>query len=1240
MIRLSPVLLLLTVLGACVDGGNTDDKPNEDSAPTNITPSATITSHADNDTVREGDLITLRGTVSDEDASAGELLASWTVAGTEVCAPAAPNADGETSCDVRFLPDGGAVTLTVEDPDGATGTASVNLTVTATDAPTATILAPVTSGLYYSDIPVALMASVADTEDAATALSVSWEDDVAGVLTGLATTPAADGSLSESVAFAAGAHLLSLTVTDTDGKQAVTSVSFTVGGPNALPTCGITAPASGSAALVGDSVHFEGNAGDTNVAAELLTATWTSDLDGVLSTGPVGADGVSSFDVATLGAGTHLISFDVVDEVGGACASAVSLTVGTPPELIVLSPLDGDVVNDGEGISFTGMVADNEEPASDLSITWESDLDGVIDSTPADAAGTLGFSAQLTAGNHTITVTATDSAGFSDVESFDLTVNGLPSAPTVTLAPDPATTTDTLVATATGSVDPDGSGSVSYSYAWYVDGVLSAGSTSDTLPADATTKHETWTVVVTPDDGTGSGSAGWAELTISNSTPVLSTPTLSATSARVGDVVACGATATDDDGDSVGLTYTWTNASSGAVIASGESYTLTAADTEPGDSLFCTVSADDGDSGTATADSAPLTVLDTDPVLSTVSVTPSTGNVGDSFSCSATATDADEGTPSLSYSWTVGGTTVGTGDTYVATAADTNPGDSLTCTVTADDGDGGTATGSASVLIGNSAPTLSGTSVSPSTALVGASLVCSTTAADADGGTPTLDYAWSVGGSTIATGSSYTVSEADTNPGDTVTCTVTATDTDGGTVSDSASAAVGNSAPTISSVSVSPATAAVGETFTCAASATDADGGTPTLTYGWTNGGTVLGSGSTYVVTAADTDPGDTITCNVRATDADGGRGSDSATGTVADTLPTAPTVTITPSAPVETVDDLICAASGSTDADGQAVSYVATWTVDGVAFAGTSTTTMSGDTVPAASTLADEEWVCTVTPVAGGASGASGSASVIIDSNLPDLVVDGVSYDLAEGSYEYDDIEVINGGELVINGLVILEANSFYLEAGSTVNGDEAGGAGGTSGSSGVGTGAGTGSSTGGAGGGSHGGTGGTGGYDSGDSPGVGGATYGDTGSTSIDSGSGGGSGTSGGTGAAGGGAIFVYARDISCDGDISMNGGTGIGSGRSGGGGSGGGILLVGESVEVTGTLMADGGDGGSGTSTANDGGGGGGGGRIKLFSELPLVITGSYSVTGGAGGVYGSGGYGSAGADGVYTTGSITY
>ena len=77
-----------------------------------------------------------------------------------------------------------------------------------------------------------------------------------------------------------GEHAISLTVEDTSGKTATSSVVIMVGGSNNDPTCGITSPVGGAAGVVNDTVLFEAQVEDLDINANQLTVQWSSDKDG------------------------------------------------------------------------------------------------------------------------------------------------------------------------------------------------------------------------------------------------------------------------------------------------------------------------------------------------------------------------------------------------------------------------------------------------------------------------------------------------------------------------------------------------------------------------------------------------------------------------------------------------------------------------------------------------------------------------------------------------------------------------------------------------------------------------------------------------------------------------------------------------------------------------------------------------------------------------------------------------
>jgi large repetitive protein len=937
-------------------------------------------------------------------------------------------------------------------------------------APDVSITAPTGDGPYYSDQPIALSAVVSDAEDAATALELRWltED---GELDADSSVDD-DGVVEGSVSLAEGSWTLELHAIDRDGNRAEDTVSLTVGGPNSAPTCAITSPTDGGAASEGAEVTFTGTASDADVPATSLSATWTSDLDGDLRSGAPETDGTLAFATRDLTLGTHRIQLQVTDEAGALCGESLFFTVGSPPTLTLDTPADGDRVNEGEAVVFTGSVGDAEDRAEDLSLSWQSSLDGEFSTAGADTSGALSLStSDLQPGEHALEIRVTDTDGLYAVDQRTLHVNAVPTAPTVSISPDPAVTTDDLVATATGATDPDASGAVTLAYAWTEDGAA-LSETSATLPAASTTKGRTYRVSVTPSDDMGAGEAGTAELEVSNADPSLTGPSLSASTAQVGDTLICAATASDvDPADSPTVSMAWHDGST------GPTYTVVEGD-DPGDTLSCTARADDGDGGTASG-TATATVSNTDPSISAASVTPSTARVGDTLTCAATATDADGGSPTLTMTWPDGST----GSTYVVQASD-DPGDVLTCSISASDTDGGSATTTATATVLNTDPVVGTVVISPSSATNDDTVSCTAAATDGDGGTPSLTYAWSgsIAGA-LGSGASLDLSTTAVGSAEVVTCTATATDTDGGTDTGTDTLTTDNRAPTVS-LALTPVSPGADDTLTCSASTSDDDDDTLTTSFTWTVGGSAVSASSTSalvstlegafvrgqgVVCSATTSDGkggtdsdsdsttivnsapslsgvglltavirtdDVISATATTSDADGDSvtlsyawtvsgtvvqtgasatldgasgtvgfdrydtvsvsvtASDSSTSTtvssglttVSNTAPTTPSVSITPTDPEEG-DALLCSVdTASTDADGDTVVYTLTWEADGSAYSagsgwvGPSTATITDDTVDADDTLEDETWVCTVTPDDSTDAGTAATASVSID--------------------------------------------------------------------------------------------------------------------------------------------------------------------------------------------------------------------------------------------------------------------
>ena len=153
------------------------------------------------------------------------------------------------------------------------------------------------------------------------------------------------------------------------------------------------------------------------------------------------------------------------------------------------------------------------------------------------------------------------------------------------------------------------------------------------------------------------------------------------------------------------------------------------------------------------------------------------------------------------------------------------------------------------------------------------------------------------------------------------------------------------------------------DVLTVTASGTDPEGSGVQFTYRWlVDGAEVLSDGPTASAQssldgASYFSKGQTVQAEVVPNDGmDDGAADLSALVSVANSAPTAPVVTVSPAAP-EDYEDIVCAAAGSTDADGDAVTYSYSWTQDGVA-----RPDLDGqDTAPSSETSLGEAWECTV---------------------------------------------------------------------------------------------------------------------------------------------------------------------------------------------------------------------------------------------------------------------------------------
>ena len=67
---------------------------------------------------------------------------------------------------------------------------------------------------------------------------------------------------------------------------------------------------------------------------------------------------------------THNISKKVTDEVGETCTATINYTVGTPQNITIDTPVDGDH-SEGDAITFSATVSDAQDQPDEIALDWK-----------------------------------------------------------------------------------------------------------------------------------------------------------------------------------------------------------------------------------------------------------------------------------------------------------------------------------------------------------------------------------------------------------------------------------------------------------------------------------------------------------------------------------------------------------------------------------------------------------------------------------------------------------------------------------------------------------------------------------------------------------------------------------------------------------------------------------------------------------------------------------------------------
>ena len=381
-------------------------------AGSNHAPVASISSPSDGASFVEGSVVSLSGSATDaEDGALGGSALAWSSSLDGALGSGSSVSSSTLRRGVH------TITLTATDSAGATGSASVGISIVqaGNHAPVATITAPADGAAVFAGTAVTFSGSATDAEDGPLSGSaLQWSSSRDGAL-------GTGASLTLST-LSAGAHVIRLTATDSRGDSGAASIGLTVLPPNQPPVAQITSPADGASFDAGQTVQLRGSADDPEDGAlSGASLTWTSSLDGLLGHG-------ASLDTASLQPGAHTITLSAIDSGGRTGSASIGVTirpaaVNLPPVARLLVPAQALVA---ETLTADGSAS--------------SDSDGSIASYAFDfgdgSAKIAGSAAKVThawatAGAYTVTLTVTDDKGATGSATASVTVSAVGRVPGV-----------------------------------------------------------------------------------------------------------------------------------------------------------------------------------------------------------------------------------------------------------------------------------------------------------------------------------------------------------------------------------------------------------------------------------------------------------------------------------------------------------------------------------------------------------------------------------------------------------------------------------------------------------------------------------------------------------------------------------------------------------------------------------------------------------------------------------------
>ena len=561
--------------------------------------------------------------------------------------------------------------------------------------------------------------------------------------------------------------------------------------------------------------------------------------------------------------------------------------------------------------------------------TWTSTSWSVDWTSPVSGSGSVQFNLAVLAGNGMRNTGGDDYATTSVSLSEAVTANQAPSVSSLAFEPTNPTTEDAILVTYTFN-DTDGDVESGTTFAWHLNNSLMPSHTTATLPSSATSKHQSWTVEVTPSDGIDSGSTVMSStLTIANSLPQITNVQLSDTDPDSSTELTFQYLSDDADDDAIDLHVQWKL--NGQVVPElDNATTLPAIATRSNDVWSVELRGHDGEGFGAWTPSANVTIAsgNTPPVVSQVSlVIPSPTDTTSDLLVQWDEVDGDgDAIVEREIAWTVNGQIIEAAHGMnPLPPAMTTKGEVWKASVRASDGITWSSwEESDTVTIVNAAPIITSIQLNSSSMTVMHDLIANIEHEDADGDTVSItSLRWFNQGQENLAFTNASLEGAALMKGDVWTVEVTVSDGESEVSGTSASATILNAAPSVSLQWPDPITSL--NELAPQLLASDPDGDSIEIWTNWyKNGFRNAGLENSTVVPSEKLAPGQTWTMSVLVWDGDtfGERVED--TLVIANLPPTAAFSVL--STEVWFGEEVVLSAADSIDLDGNDLTYTWSW--------------------------------------------------------------------------------------------------------------------------------------------------------------------------------------------------------------------------------------------------------------------------------------------------------------------------